>query len=189
MKRFLSLVLSALFVFQFGNASCDAGSNWDARKVPVQQRGLFVPYIPQQQPIINVTAPEPTPQNITIQQPEMKPNFNVKVDATTFADKLWSWLKIALAAAAICVTANICWPVIKFFTGISNPLDTVKGWGEGAVKWVKGIWNEDGEETSADSDIEKLGADRSSSGGTINNILTTILVLVGLKNASSAGTL
>lgn len=155
MKRFLSLVLSALFVFQLGNASCDAAShyrssvqNYNMGVTPQGQPMVIMqasPYIPQQQPIINVTATEPTPQNITIQQPEMKPNFNVKVDATTFADKLWSWLKIALAAAAICVTANMCWPVIKFVTGISNPLDTVKGWGESAVKWVKGIWNDNSE--------------------------------------------
>lgn len=104
MKRFLSLVLSALFVFQAGNASCDAGSKWDERKVPVQPRGLFVPYIPQQQPIINVTAPEqpapvvnvaPTPQTIAIQQPEMEQYFNIKVDETTTADKITSVLKCA----------------------------------------------------------------------------------------------
>ena len=171
MKRFLSFVLSALFVFQLGSASCNAAShyrsnlsNYSMGAAPQGHPVIVMqpsPYIPQQQPIINVTAPEPTPQNITIQQPEMKPNFNVKVDATTTADKLWSWFKITLAAAAICVTANICWPVIRFFTGISNPLDTVKGWGEGAVKWVKGIWNEGGEGTSDSDNSENVNSSES----------------------------
>ena len=92
----------------------------------------------------------------------MKPNFNVKVDATTTADKLWSWLKLALAAAAICVTANMCWPVIKYFTGIPNPLDTVKGWVEAFIKWVKGILNEGGEGTSDSDHSENVN---SSEGG------------------------
>ena len=87
------------------NVGCDAAShyrnnpsNYSMGATPQGQPMVIMqpsPYIPQQQPVINFTAPEPTPQSITIQQPEMKPNFNVKVDATTFADKLWSWLKIA----------------------------------------------------------------------------------------------
>lgn len=171
MKRFLSLVLSALFVFQLGIA-CDAASQWDKRNVicvdvsgkSVQPQGLIVPYIPQQPPIINVTTPQPIPQqhNIAIQQPEMKPNFNVKVDATTTADKLWSWLKIALTVALGYAALKTFWPVVAFFTGLSNPIDTVKGWGEGAVKWVKGIWNEGGEGTSDSDHSENV---KSSEGG------------------------
>ncbi len=149
MKRFLSLVLSALFVFQLGNANCDARSqyisnvqNYSMGATPQGQPVIVMqpsPYIPQQQPIINVTAPEPTPQHITIQQPEIKQDFKMKVDATTTADKLWSWLKFALTLALGYVVLNASWPIIKFFTGISNPFETVKGWGKNAVKWVKGI--------------------------------------------------
>lgn len=89
MKRFLSLVLSALFVFQLGNASCDAGSQWDKRKVICADiYGNSV----QPQPIINITAPESTPQNITVQAP-----VNIeKVDATTLGDKISGWVKCAL---------------------------------------------------------------------------------------------
>ena len=208
MKRFLSLVLSALFVFQLGNASCDAAShyrnnpsNYSMGATPQGQPMVIMqpsPYIPQQQPIINVTAPEPTPQNITIQQPEMKPNFNVKVDATTFADKLWSWLKIALAAAAICVTANMCWPVIKFFTGISNPLETMQGWGEGAIKWVKGIWDEEsiGKENQNEDEQKKefSGSDYSENGSTSESSWRSWLpkwvssiVMLGLVRGSGIG--
>ena len=196
MKRFLSLVLSALFVFQLGNASCDAAShyrnnpsNYSMGATPQGQPMVIMqpsPYIPQQQPIINVTA-EPTPPNITIQQPEMKPNFNVKVDATTFADKLWSWLKIALAAAAICVTANMCWPVIKFFTGISNPLDTVKGWGEGAIKWVKGIWNEGGEETLSSNDAKNVNSNESGWAASLWQNLILPLITLGMMSGSGFG--
>ena len=173
MKRFLSLVLSALFVFQLGNASCDAGSQWDKRKVicadvnlnAVQPQVFTVPVpVSQQQPIINVTTPEPTPQSITIQQPEMKPNFNVKVDATTKADKLFSWLKIALTVALGYAALKTFWPVVKFFTGIPNPLDTVKGWGEGAVKWVKGIWNEGREENFGGNVSENVNSSESGWG-------------------------
>lgn len=133
MKRFLSLVLSALFVFQLGNASCDAGSQWDKRKVicadiygnSVQPQVFTVP-VSQQQPIINVTAPEqpapvvnviPTPQTIAIQQPEMEQYFNIKVDATTTADKVTSALKCAgylfLAVGGVWLAVKL-WPLLKF---------------------------------------------------------------------------
>ncbi len=133
MKRFLSLVLSALFVFQLGNANCDAVSRWDERKVicadvygkSLQPQGLIAPYIPQQQPIINVTAPEqpapvvnvtPTPQNITVQSPAV----NIKkVDATTWGDKVAGWLKCAwwllLAGAVVVVVSGLTFlPLNKF---------------------------------------------------------------------------
>lgn len=100
MKRFLSLVLSALFVFQLGNASCDAISHLkteatskcqDQRPYSVMaQESYCSPYIPKQpSPVINLTT---TPQTITVQSP-----VNIKkVDATTLGDKISGWVKCAL---------------------------------------------------------------------------------------------
>lgn len=149
MKRFLSLFLSVLILFQIENISCDAESHYRsvpnfnlsaAYQVPVQA--------PQNQPVINVTMP---PQNITIHQPEVKHNFAVKVDGTTTADKLWSWLKLTFAIALGYVALNTCWPIIKFFTGFSNPFDTAKNWSKNAIRWMKNVWTEGEEMAVKDS--------------------------------------
>ena len=199
MKRFLSLVLSALFVFQLGNASCDAAShyrsnpsNYSMVATPQGQPMVIMqasPYVPQQQPIINVTAPEPTPQqhNITIQPPEIKQDFKMKVDATTTADKLGSWLKIALGLALGYVVLNACWPAIQVLTGISNPMETVKGWGKNAVKWVKGIWNEGEEETLSRNDAENVNSSESWWGASLLKNLIIPLMTFGLVRGSVIG--
>ena len=187
MKRFLSLVLSTLFVFQLGNASCDAAShyrnnpsNYSMGATPQGQPMVIMqasPYVPQQQPIINVTAPEPTPQHITIQQPEIKQDFKMKVDATTTADKLWSWLKFALTLVLGCAVLKTILPAVTLFTGHPNPLETMQGWGRDALKWVKGIWDEEpidkenqnkGEQEEQEKEQEKeiRGSDYSENGST-----------------------
>ena len=105
MKRFLSLVLSALFVFQLGNASCDAVSHYRGN---VQNYNMGS--TPQGQPVI-VMQPDPTPQNIIIQQPEIKPDLKMKVDATTIGDKISGWIKcvfwLLLSGVAVGVVATL----------------------------------------------------------------------------------
>lgn len=112
MKRFLSLFLSALVTFQAVNIRCDAAShyrntapNYNSVGGAYQGQPVMImqssPYIPQQQPVINVALPEqsapvvnvtPTPQSVTVQSP-----VNIKkVDATTVGDKIVGWVKCVL---------------------------------------------------------------------------------------------
>ena len=198
MKRFLSLFLSALVTLQAVNIRCDAAShyrntapNYNSAGGAYHGQPVMImqspPYIPQQQPIINVTAPEPTPQHITIQQPEIKQDFKMKVDATTTADKLWSWLKIALVLALGYVVLNASWPIIKIFTGISNPVETVKGWGKNAVKWVKGIWNEGGEDTLSSYGDENGSSSESWWGANLWQKWIIPIITLGTMSGSSFG--
>ena len=144
MKRFLSLVLSALFVFQLGNASCDAASHYRSSAqnynmgATTQGQPVIVmqpsPYIPQQQPIINVTAPEPTPQqhNITINPPTIHQDLKMKVDATPTGDKIAGWLRTVfylLLAALGSVVIYHLWPTIKLVWGTLKLVS-------GGVSWI-----------------------------------------------------
>lgn len=158
MKRFLSLFLSVLILFPIVHKSCVARSYLRADYYNNFGGYQVWPY----------TAHQPSVINITNQPPEVKPAFNVKVDGTTTADKLWSWLKLALTICLTCAALNMCWPVIKFFTGLSNPFDTAKNWGGNAIKWVKEVWTEGEEMAVNDKTANMEGSLKVDNGETVH---------------------
>ncbi len=167
MKRFLSLVLSVLFVFQLGNASCDAAShyrsnvqNYNMGATPQGQPVIVMqpsPYIPQQQPVINITQPEPTPQqhNITINPPTIHQDLKMKVDATPTGDKIAGWLRTVfylLLAALGSVVVYHLWPVIKL---VWVPIKLAGG----GIRWVS-------------NGIDSVWATFAKWGGSLRNVFS-----------------